>query len=226
MPTTYTETVDSSRSLTAISITNSNRTITFSKSAGDQFGRVAGTSLLLVQNPAGSNYAIAVDPTLQGWDYQSFGVWVTGAGTGSGSAGSLTVGARTAGGSIPAAGTATFTGLIGGTYLDAAGAEHLVGGSMAINADFGGRSLSLTSSGTADITTGAAMAGLNLSGTLSFAAQNNLITGSLSSTNGRLSGPTTAYFYGPAAQEIGGIFTLSAVSGLERFGGGFGGRRP
>ncbi len=226
LPTTYTVKLDASRQFTDITINNANRTIMFSKSAGDTFGYVAGTSLLLVQNPSGSNYAIAVDPSVEGWNYQSFGVWVTGAGTGNGSAGSVSVGSQTAGSSIPAAGTATFTGKLGGTYLDPAGIDHLEGANMTISADFGARSLALTSSGTQDIQTGAAMTGLDLTGTLSYGAQNNLITGSLTSANGRLTGPATGYFYGPAAQEIGGIFALSAASGLERFGGGFGGRRP
>jgi hypothetical protein len=219
-------TLDAARNYTDVTISNANRTITFSKSAGDSFGYLPGTNLILVQNPSATKYAIAVDPALQGWDYQSFGVWVTGAGSANGSAGSISVGSKTAGSSIPATGTATFTGLLGGTYLDAAGVDHLEGASMTINADFAGRSLALASSGTQDVQTGAAMPGLDLAGTLSYGAQNNLITGSLTSANGRLTGPATGFFYGPTAQEIGGIFALSASSGLERFGGGFGGRRP
>lgn len=226
LSTTYTPTIDASRQFTDIVITNPNRTIKFSKSAGDTFGTLSGTNLILAHNPSGSDYAIAVDPALQGWDYQSFGVWVTGAGTGTGSAGSVSVGAKTAGSSIPTTGTATFTGLLGGTYLDSSGLDHLEGATLTVTADFSGRSLGLSSSGTMDLQTGAAMSGLDLTGTLSYGAQNNSLTGSLISANGRLSGPATGYFYGPTAQEIGGIFSLSATSGLERFSGGFGGRRP
>ena len=226
LATTYTPTIDASRAITDIVIKNSNRTITFSKSAGDSFQRFGNTSIITARNPSGSNVAVAVDPALQGWDYQSFGVWITGAGTGSGSAGAVSVGAQTAGSAIPTTGSATFTGLLGGTYLDPAGGDHLVGANLTVNADFAGRSLALSSSMTTDISTGAAMPGLDLTGGLTYAAQTNTMTGTLSAANGRLSGPATGYFFGPAAQEIGGIFSLSATSGLERFGGGFGGRRP
>lgn len=226
LATTYTPTIDASRAITDIVIKNSNRTITFSKSAGDIFQRVGNTSIITARNPSGSDLAVAVDPALQGWDYQSFGVWITGAGTGSGSAGAVSVGAQTAGSAIPTTGSATFTGLLGGTYLDPAGVEHLVGANLSVNANFAGRSLALSSSMTADISTGAAMPGLDLTGSLSYNAQSSTLMGTLSAVNGRLSGPGTGYFFGPAAQEIGGIFSLSATSGLERFGGGFGGRRP
>ena len=226
LATTYTPTIDASRAITDIVIKNSNRTITFSKSAGDIFQRVGNTSIITARNPSGSDLAVAVDPALQLWDYQSFGVWITGAGTGSGSAGAVSVGAQTAGSAIPTTGSATFTGLLGGTYLDPAGVEHLVGANLSVNANFAGRSLALSSSMTTDLSTGAVMPGLDLTGSLSYTAQSSTLMGTLSAANGRLSGPGTGYFFGPAAQEIGGIFSLSATSGLERFGGGFGGRRP
>ena len=226
LATTYTPTIDASRAITDIVVKNSNRTITFSKSAGDIFQRVGNTSIITARNPSGSDLAVAVDPALQLWDYQSFGVWITGAGTGSGSAGAVSVGAQTAGSAIPTTGSATFTGLLGGTYLDPAGVEHLVGANLSVNANFAGRSLALSSSMTTDLSTGAVMPGLDLTGSLSYNAQSSTLIGTLSAANGRLSGPGTGYFFGPAAQEIGGIFSLSATSGLERFGGGFGGRRP
>jgi hypothetical protein len=59
---------------------------------------------------------------------------------------------------------------------------------------------------------------------LSYAQGVNSFSGGLTTANGALNGQGTGRFYGPSAQEIGGVYSLSG-SGLSRLIGGFGGKR-
>jgi hypothetical protein len=78
-----------------------------------------------------------------------------------------------------------------------------------------------------DIFQGTAFTGTDLSGVLTYAAGQNALTGTLTTANGRLSGTANAQFFGPIAQEIGGLFALSpaAQTSVERLIGGFGAKR-
>ncbi|MCW5620010.1 MAG: transferrin-binding protein-like solute binding protein [Burkholderiales bacterium] len=62
------------------------------------------------------------------------------------------------------------------------------------------------------------------SGTLIYAAGTNRFDGAVSSADAQLSGNASGRFYGPAAQEIGGIYHLQGA-GLEMMMGSFGGIR-
>ena len=109
------------------------------------------------------------------------------------------------------------------------GRGRAIAASLNVAVDFAARSATL-SSGTmasADDFSGN-FSGFNLNGALSYAAGKNTLTGTLRTGNGLLSGSATARFYGPAAQEFGGVFTLTGPQvngGSEtpvRFIGGFG----
>ena len=50
-----------------------------------------------------------------------------------------------------------------------------------------------------------------MNGTLNHAAGSNQFTGTVTATG--LSGSATGNFYGPAAQEIGGIYNLTGTAG-------------
>jgi hypothetical protein len=73
---------------------------------------------------------------------------------------------------------------------------------------------------------------MNMTGTLTYAAGTNSISGTVTTPGGTasgitvsaLSGSINARFYGPTAQEIGGTFGLTGA-GLEVYGGSFGGKR-
>jgi hypothetical protein len=64
-----------------------------------------------------------------------------------------------------------------------------------------------------------------LSGVLSYASQQNALTGQL--TSATFSGPANAHFYGPGAEEIGGAFALKPTTSANPGGivGGFGAKR-
>lgn len=177
-------------------------------------------------SPDGSTISLAANPYRNGWEYQSFGIWSTGGGTGSGTYGAISIGAQTAGAAIPTSGSATFFGIAGGRYIDSAGRYYFTGANMSASTNFATRSINFSTTGTQvtpDLINTTINNGLNMSGTLSYSAGTNQIAGNVSTTSG-LSGTVNARFYGPSAQEIGGTFSVSG-GGLEGYAGAFGGKR-
>ena len=158
-----------------------------------------------------------------GWDYQTFGTWVTGAGTGSGKAGNYSIGVATSGSSIPASGTATYTGSTGGRYADAGGLDYFTSSDLSAVANYATRSISLSSTGTKvtrDLLNQSTNNNLNFTGTMTYSAASNDISGTIVTTGG-LNGTTKGQFYGPSANELGGSFTATGA-GLETYSGAFG----
>lgn len=224
MDATFTEGLNGFGQISSLVIKNANRTVSFAAAGGDTIGAWSGDSRLVYARASDwTRAAIAADPTKLGWAYQSFGVWQTGVGAPTGSAGAASVGAATAGGGVPASGTAVFGGMVGGIYLDAAGVDRWVSGELAVGVDFAARTASVASTVLTD-TSGKTYRDLAVSGTLAYQAGSNRLAGTLSTA--RLSGLANAQFYGPKAEEIGGTFILTPTAGnsLERFGGGFGAR--
>jgi hypothetical protein len=175
---------------------------------------------------SGTSYALAAEPSAYGWNYQSFGVWVTGAGTGSGTAGSTSVGWATPNGSVPTTGTGNYTGYTGGRYSASDGSYFFTSSAMTANANFATRSIAFSTTATQttpDLINLTNNSNLNLSGTLTYAANSNQFTGTVTSVSG-MTGTATGRFYGPAAQEIGGTFGVSG-GGLNVYGGAFGGKK-
>jgi hypothetical protein len=224
----FTETLNNSGAITKIVIASPTGNVTFDTAVGDTIGFLAiDPDVIVAVNGAGTNIALAADPAAFGWNYQSFGVWETGMGTGSGSAGVMSAGAPTAGSAIPISGTATFTGALGGIYVDASGNDFVTEAALTVNADFGARTLGVSSAGTIkspDLASTSTASNLNLTGTLTYAAGSNAFAGTV--TNGStLTGTSNGRFYGPAAEELGGVFVLKANSGVEAYGGAYGAKR-
>jgi hypothetical protein len=229
----YTGTYDAGGSLTAATINSAaGTTVSWSRAAGDTFGTLIIDSRVdAVVSANGQNYALAANPTRFGFEYQTFGTWVTGGGTGSGTYGFMSVGNQSSGSSVPTSGTATYTGVTGGRYADSNGADYFTSSSVSATADFAARGLTFSTNGTAitrDLLNTSSATNLNLSGSLSYVAGSGSFSGSVSTTGvgtggSALSGSATGRFYGPSAQEIGGTFAVS--SGNEVYGGAFGARR-
>lgn len=177
--------------------------------------------------------------------YMSFGTWNDIQGTGGDNyrmaTGDYVFGSATAPANIPTSGTATYTGAISGVYSPASGVmPYSTYADMSATADFSGRSLSFattnsriydTRNETYDqatnqvvVRTDAVAADhLNMSGTLTYTAGSNLFSGNVADGGGR-SGTATGRFYGPAAEEIGGVFSVSG-SGAGGHFGHFAGKR-
>lgn len=180
------------------------------------------------------DFVLSAVPRAFGWDYQTFGVWTTGQGTASGTAGVTTIGAETAGLDIPRTGTGTFMGVSGGAYVDSTGSNTLVSSEMTATANFGTRSIAFATTNTRDFFSNANMSVLNTTGTLNYDAGVNQFTGAVSTVGGGdargttavvpMTGSATGKFYGPTAQEIGGTFAVSG-GGTTGYLGAFGGKR-
>ena len=156
-----------------------------------------------------------------GWNYQSFGVWEPGAETGTGTSGVVSFGTVTPVAAIPSTGTATYRGILGGQYVRADGVDHVLYSDLVATANFDARTIGLSTTRTlilneADLAAGTPQdvsASLGLSGTLDITPGANAFSGTV--TAGSMSGETTGRFYGPNADELGGVGTVQAGSGVE-----------
>lgn len=169
--------------------------------------------------------AVLANPFNLGWDYQSFGVWQTGLDSTTGTFGAFSVGSPTAGMDIPLTGNPTFAGQVAGSYVSG-GLGHAVLADLSVNVDFGSRSLVFSTSNTrisTDWVNFDPASGLNLTNptlnTLKYESGTNSFTGKLTTDSG-LSGSSTGQFYGPTAQELGGVFFLQG--GGETYTGAYG----
>ena len=129
---------------------------------------------------------------------------------------------------VPLSGRAMFTGKVGGLYVSPTGEGSIAAGDVTVNADFSARSLSFVSSNTIttrDVATATPAPNLNLSGTLSYAPGSGRFSGTLTSAGGTISGTSNGQFYGPKAEELGGVFVVRSATTVETFTGAYGAKR-
>jgi transferrin binding protein len=175
----------------------------------------------------------ALNPAVA-WNYQSFGYWLVNMSSTSTMAGAMSFGNPTPTGAVPVSGTATYSGLSGGIYVDPGGNVFTHGAVMTSTVDFNARTILFSTTGTqvTPVTTGAVAplgSTLNLTGSFTYGAgpNPNQFGGSVTApafpagSTGRADGQ----FYGPTAQELGGVFSLKAPSGPQTMLGGFGGKQ-
>jgi transferrin binding protein len=187
----------------------------------------ANTGSALTTSSA-ARIVVVADQSAQIWDYQSFGVWNDARFTGHQTIYSLSFGSATAAAGIPSAGSALFTGKLAGFYVSPDGQGSIATADLAVNANFSARSLSFSSSNsriTRDLATSSAAPNLNLSGTLSYVDGMNRFSGTLTNAGGTMSGLSKGQFYGPTANELGGVFTVNSPKTVETFTGAYGGKR-
>ena len=69
---------------------------------------------------------------------------------------------------------------------------------------------------------------LQVTGTLTYAENINSFTGPVSAFGaiGNMTGTSTGQFYGPVAEELGGVFSLTGDESLEHYSGAYGAARP
>jgi hypothetical protein len=163
------------------------------------------------------------DPASTGLSYLTFGWWSAGPWSSTpANYGSYAAGAQTPTTAVPSTGTAQFTGALAAEGLETP--FSAVAAPITINVDFGGRTAAFSSANFRDAQ-GVSYAGTALTGVLNFGSGGLPLAGQLTSTG--YAGPANAYFYGPAAEEIGGTFLLSPTdpSSNGRVVGGFGAKR-
>ena len=219
--TTMKFTYDNARQLSGVSFSSPQASLNINRAAGGTVS-CGGTGACKAENA--SAVIVTVDPFVAGWNYQAFGVWAQETGPTTFKLGAVSAGNPTSGSSLPTTGTATFNGITTGSYIDPGGNLFATGAAMRAEVNFGTRNIGFSTSGTTK--NGIADNGLNLSGTLSYAQGVNSFNGPLQTQNGQLSGQGAGRFFGPAAEEIGGVYSLSGPAGsVTRMVGGFGGRR-
>jgi len=185
-------------------------------------------------------YSATLNPT--GYTYQTFGSWLVSiVGTKVFSENFFSAGVIAVPGTLPVGGTASYIGQVTGSFVDA-GTRDLsdVISAMNATADFGARTVAFSTTGTTSRSVNALVGtpyaltpGLDLSGSLGYAAGSNTFTGAVTTTNG-MSGNATGRFYGPgiavatpakvvgAPPEIGGTFAVMGTVGAMQ--GAFGGK--
>jgi hypothetical protein len=176
---------------------------------------------------------VAVNPELAppffgGWNYQTFGVWLQQTGPSSFRAGGISVGAVTP--AMPTTGTANFSGLASGFFVSGASA-FATASTMTADVDFQLRSINFATQNTTTVSfaggPSTSAPGLDFNGTVIYNPGSNQFRVPVTTTACcfNMSGDVNGRFYGPAAQEIGGVYSLTD-GGSNRMLGAFGGRRP
>ena len=121
--------------------------------------------------------------------------------------------------------TATYTGAAIGSAFPADGnidGVQDVGAEVTLNANFAATTLGFTTTGTRDLETDAPIPALDMTGALTIDGAG---FGGAATTTSGWSGPVDGSFYGPAAQEAGGVFDMEGLNGFERYAGAFGAKQ-
>lgn len=208
-----------------------------------------GTQWLYAIDATQSSLAVASYPIhpLVGWEYQTYGTWATGLnnadgtlGT-TGTLGAITIGAPTLESAIPTKDKVKFVGNSSGLFIDAMGEDYFAYSTLTADVDFAARYMDLKATDTVkipvkDLLTGVPASlpvsapNLNMSGAFYYQAGTNAFSGTLKTSTAPevaeplgLVGPTSGRFYGPQAQELGGVFILTnpsdPTSSLLYYGG-------
>ncbi len=176
----------------------------------------------------------AADP----WEYQTFGAWADARPIAAGAVGALSFGTPTPGGAIPVGvigEVVPFTGHSAGIYTTSDGTSaYLTQSTVTVGVDFEGLSMVLNTHGTTltNIETGDPWTNgppptLDVTGTLTYVDGVNSFSGNITANGatGGMTGTSTGQFYGPAAQELGGVFSLTGDNSLEHYSGAYGAAR-
>lgn len=166
------------------------------------------------------------DPRHFGFEYQTYGVWITGFDSTSGTAGVGSFGGDMTplGADTPVNGKATYKGGTTGLYQDGLGEKFFVAANLKADANFLDNTMEFATTSTEgrnlDTDARKSLNELNLTGDLAIVG--NTFVGRVESL--AMTGEADGAFYGDEYQEMGGTFGLSGAEDRE-FIGSFGGRR-
>jgi len=219
-------TLNSSNNFSAISASNAAGSASFSTANGDTLQAGFDGNATVALNKSQTTVGAFANPAAYGFEYQTYGAW--GAyGNATTPAYAISVGNVSPASAIPLTGALTFTGGATGYYVDASKFGYVTNANMVAAVTFDNRSVAFTTTNT--IIAGGPGApqlsapSLNMTGTLSYAAGSNAMSGTATTANG-MSGNINGKFYGPAINEIGGTYAVTG-SGVGSMVGGFGGKR-
>jgi hypothetical protein len=171
---------------------------------------------------------LLLDPSSAGLSYSTLGAWGYDEPSGSPTrsyGGWFAVGIETRGADIPTTGTANYVGGMAGTYANGA-TIYGVAAAAGAKANFGARNIEFNTTNTTkmDINTPGSLPVLDPSlditaNRLTYSAGVNRITGAVTSST--MSGNAAARFFGPAAAEFGGAFSMKNGTDTEQMTGSF-----
>lgn len=230
---TITLTYDRDRNLSGLSIGTPQSSVSY---GADEVSCAAGAACGAV-SPDFSSVAVVMNPFdgSVGWNYQTFGVWLKDITDTSFQTGAISAGAVTPASALPTGllTDVTFTGHAGGFYYNGAGALFTTDAPMTAVTNFQARTIDFRTDGTLlvnlstlQVTTDT---GLDLRGTWSYGLGTSQFSlQPVTTVNSNLSGNASGRFFGPNAEEIGGVYGLSSTDPTIKSWmiGGFGGKRP
>ena len=217
---------DASGNISGLSVINDNVNLTWN----DGFREHTRGSSLTVTDGDDADGMIYDPENGSNWNYQTMATWVQANEAAGGRIGAMSVGNKTAGTSIPSLSTAVFTGVAEGMYVTDNHDFYGVSSSATLSANFATQSVTFATTNskihTLDTLVPTSKSDLDLTGTFSYSANNNTLTASSlsSKTSGWTGGRASAKFYGPNAEEIGGVFSIRGP-GKEAYEGAFGAKQ-
>lgn len=202
----------------ALSASAPGTTVNFDSRRGDTL--IAQSGVIGAETSNQQDVAVFADPNAQGYEYQTYGAWITGYGTGSGKVGAGSFGSRTAAANVPSGTSATYNGASVGVARRADGQPYITSSNVSVSTDFSTVNVSSAGTQAVNANTGAISSApeLDFSGTGSVSGTTFTANVSGSGTNGRADG----LFYGPQANEVGGTFQTTGSGGITH-AGSFGG---
>lgn len=183
--------------------------------------KAMGPDFVEAENTASK--AIVSNPRSAAWNYQTFGVWESGLDKSNGYYGAMSVGTSSPSTAIPNADGATFTGKVIGSYVRGGIGEAVLAD---LTVGLSGQTLTFTTLNTRYTSGAPVPTNLDMTNqTLTYDPATNRFQGAF--TAGALTGSSTGQFYGPNAEELGGVFFLrNAGDPLETYSGAYGATRP
>lgn len=233
--TTFSATYNASNNYVTAGFSNEDTTLTFD--SNDDYGVFAlDSDYLAVVKDNGQDYMVLANPYKLDFDYQTYGTWATGAGTGRGEAGALSGGFLTLVADIPTQGVAVYTGETGGRFVEQLPGEYgWTKSDFTATARFGIREIDIATSNTKFIDNqgvSGAIPTLDINGELRYNPGDDIFQGVVGNgpaglgPQGNLTGTMMGQFYGPNAEEMGGVFALKGANGaIAAYMGGFGAKR-
>ncbi|WP_170787421.1 transferrin-binding protein-like solute binding protein [Ruegeria lacuscaerulensis] len=168
----------------------------------------------------GQDSATFINPGQAGYEYQTYGAWVTGAGTGAGTVGAGSYGLKTEATDVPVGVSATYQGVGLGVARRADGQPYQTVSTVTVSTDFNTASIDSANTAAVNLNTAATSSAPELdfsgSGTVSGSGFTATVTGT------GTSGSAQGQFYGPSANEVGGTYSTSGPGGVWHMGA-FGG---
>lgn len=195
--------------------------INFDTANGDSFDDGAmfdaiASDYIVAESANLHRIAVISDHSDMGFEYQSFGVWLTGVDTGSGSVAAMTAGALTPSAQVPANGLATYNGASTGFYVDADGVPFLAFADFTASVDFTAPAqIDVLATNTQVYDMNNLVAGpnaaLDYAGSGAVAADGTFNAAITAAAD--LAGNMDGLLYGPTANELGAVFEMSGPDG-------------